>query len=414
MTTYKHKKIQKVKKPFDEFLSEVQKGLKGLNKGLPMGLPKLESYIGGIQRKRYDLIFAESGVGKSSFVWGTYIMFPYDWKVKNPDKNIKLKIKLFSLEVSKEQVIAKLVCLKLFLEYKIIVDSRYIFSKDENMKLSDEIRSLIYNLREYFDVMFDDCVEIIDRPTNPSSAKKLIDDFAKERGRTEVDSSGNEHYVPNDPYEYVIIIFDTVGNLVPEQYEGKISRKGTIDLHSSYCRDYYRNLYGYTVVNVSHMNRSNNDSIRLRSGDIFPKVSDIKETGMLDQDANLILALFDPMKHLSSNPMMATFMGYEVAKSIRNKFRAIGILKNREGENNKRMGLIYIGENGFFRELPTAVEMSQEYYNKIEALQHYRYLSIEEKDRTFTKILEEHKDVNITTNKDTSGESRSEETVDNR
>ena len=53
---------------YGDFLKEVDRGLKGLNKGLPMSLPKLESIIGGIQRKRYDLIFAESGVGKSSFV----------------------------------------------------------------------------------------------------------------------------------------------------------------------------------------------------------------------------------------------------------------------------------------------------------------------------------------------------------
>ena len=53
---------------FNKFTNEVDRGLKGLNKGLPMGLERLESIIGGIQRKRYDLVFAESGVGKSSFV----------------------------------------------------------------------------------------------------------------------------------------------------------------------------------------------------------------------------------------------------------------------------------------------------------------------------------------------------------
>ena len=58
----------KTSKNYDNFLKEVDRGLKGLNKGLPMSLPKLEAIIGGIQRKRYDLIFAESGVGKSSFV----------------------------------------------------------------------------------------------------------------------------------------------------------------------------------------------------------------------------------------------------------------------------------------------------------------------------------------------------------
>jgi hypothetical protein len=213
----------------------------------------------------------------------------------------------------------------------------------------------------------------------------------------------------------MIVIFDTVGNLVPEVYEGKVSRKGTIDLHSSYCRDFYRNLYGYTIVNVSHMNRSNNDSVRLRTGDIFPKVSDIKETGMLDQDANLIIALFDPMKHLSANPAMSTFMGYAVGEKLRNRFRALGILKNREGDNNKRMGMVYIGENGYFRELPTSKDMPSEYYSRVSMIKHYKFLTQQEKDIEFTRILQDKKiDVNITEKQDPDRKTESEETPDDR
>ena len=62
---------------YKRFWNKVNRGIKGLNKGLPMGFPKLEGYIAGIQRGRYDVVFAESGVGKSSFVWHAYVMSPY-------------------------------------------------------------------------------------------------------------------------------------------------------------------------------------------------------------------------------------------------------------------------------------------------------------------------------------------------
>jgi hypothetical protein len=71
----------------------------------------------------------------------------------------------------------------LFKEYKIIVDSKYVFSKGENVKLSDEVKMLILNTKEYFEKMFEECVEIIDRPTTPSAAKKLLDNYAKENGK---------------------------------------------------------------------------------------------------------------------------------------------------------------------------------------------------------------------------------------
>jgi replicative DNA helicase len=51
---------------YRKFWDKVNRGVKGLNKGLPMGFPRLENYIAGIQRARYDVVFAESGVGNKT------------------------------------------------------------------------------------------------------------------------------------------------------------------------------------------------------------------------------------------------------------------------------------------------------------------------------------------------------------
>ena len=128
------------------------------------------------------------------------------------------------------------------------------------------------------------------------------------------------------------------------------------------------------------MNRANNNAMRSKAGDIFPKVSDIKETGMLDQDANLIITLFDPMKHIAANPSMGTFSGYKVGAKLRNRFRAMGILKNREGDNNIKLGMIYMGECGFFKELPRADQTTDAFYDYIMAKKAYNQMSRKEKD----------------------------------
>lgn len=364
---------------YKKFFTKVDKGIQGYNKGLPMGFPKLEDYIAGIQKARYDVIFAESGVGKSSFVWYAYVMYPYEYCYKNKGKiKDSLKIRLYSLEVSAEEVIAKLVALKLFIDYGIIVDSKYIFSKGDN-KLDSALYQKIKELSSYFSEMFQH-VTIIDKPMSPSQIRQDVLNFAASIGKIEEEEDGKIKFTPNDSNQTVIIITDTVGNLKVENHNGNTSVKTTIDLHSSNCRDLYRNQLGFTCVNVSHSNRSMDDINRVKYGELFPKISDIKETNMLAQDANLVMALFDPMNHINPNNNLDKFMDYDIFK-FKNRFRAIGILKNREGENNKRVGLLYIGECGYFQELPNSKQITPEQYNKVSSFKHFTQLSKEDKDK---------------------------------
>jgi replicative DNA helicase len=369
---------------YKKFFKKVSRGAQGYNKGLPMGFPKLEEYIAGIQKARYDVIFAESGVGKSSIVWYAYLMYPYEYCYKNKGKiKDSLKIRLYSLEVSAEEVIAKLVALKLFIDYGIILDSKYIFSKGNN-KIHSDIYKKIDALSSYFDEMFNH-VTIIDKPMTPSDIKNDVLKFAKSIGTIEEDELGKIKFTPNDPDQTVIIITDTVGNLKVENSNGNTSVKTTIDLHSSNCRDTYRNQLGFTCVNVSHSNRAMDDINRVKYGELFPKMSDIKETNMLAQDANLVMALFDPTNHMNANNSLDKFMDYDIPR-LRNRFRAIGILKNREGENNKRVGLLYLGECGYFQELPNAKSITEVNYSKISSFKHFMLMSDEEKNKLIIKL----------------------------
>jgi len=51
---------------FDKFREEVDRGLKGLNKGIPTGISKLDKVLNGLDRGVYYTIFSEGGTGKSS------------------------------------------------------------------------------------------------------------------------------------------------------------------------------------------------------------------------------------------------------------------------------------------------------------------------------------------------------------
>lgn len=111
--------------------TNIDNGLKGLNKGLSTGLPKLDEITGGIQRSTYYTIFGLSGTGKSGFL--TYCYF-YRLLKDNPDKDIL--IVLYSLEVSAEIVYAKLLSLYLYETFGLVVPFMELLSK--SCLLTDE------------------------------------------------------------------------------------------------------------------------------------------------------------------------------------------------------------------------------------------------------------------------------------
>lgn len=51
---------------FSNFKNEIQRGLKGLNRGIPTGIDKLDSVLNGMNHGIYYTIFSEGGTGKSS------------------------------------------------------------------------------------------------------------------------------------------------------------------------------------------------------------------------------------------------------------------------------------------------------------------------------------------------------------
>ena len=84
---------------------------------------------------------------------------------------------------------------------------------------------------------------------------------------------------------------------------------------------------------------------------VEPKLSDFKDSGNTQQDANVIMTLFSPRRH-----ELEKFRGYDIAK-LKDRFRSVSVLKNRDGEADVRVGLQFVGEVGYFRELPKAKDM---------------------------------------------------------
>jgi len=134
-----------------------------------------------------------------------------------------------------------------------------------------------------------------------------------------------------------------------------------------------RDFYGYSPVVVSQFNRDIANPMRIKNGDVEPQLEDFADSSATQNDADVVLALFDPMRYKVEDPS-----GYQLDK-LKDEYgakyyRSLRLIKNSFGEDDVRIGLGFLGQIGMFKELPRRKDMTDSDYeavvNKTFFLQH--------------------------------------------
>ena len=89
-----------------------------------------------------------------------------------------------------------------------------------------------------------------------------------------------------------------------------------------------------------------------------------KESSQTQDDADVILALFDPMRYKVADPS-----GYDLNK-LKDEFgakyfRSVRLIKNSYGEDDIRIGLGFLGSVGMFKELPKRKDITDSDYQSV-------------------------------------------------
>lgn len=344
-------------KIFNESMELIERGIQGGNRGIPHGFKRLSSYIPGLQSGTYYLIAAESGNGKTAFTDEVFVYRSFDHIKSLRDEDANFKILYYSLEIDKRIKIIKGICRKLYTEYGIITDVNYILSRGKN-RISSEIYEKVVQSADYFEQLEDHLI-LKDASASPSEIAKDIVKFANKNGKlTKI--GGKISYKSNHENETVFIIIDHVGLC---KKEGGLNDKQNIDKLSQYMVP-IRNTYNYSPVLIQQFNRSISSSDRFKLHMVLPQPSDLKSTSVTYEDCNTCLALFSPKRY-----DMPSFRDYDIER-LQDRFRSLSILKNRDGEADKILGLNFIGEIGYFTELKKASEMTSDDY--IMATSHFK------------------------------------------
>ena len=354
------------------------------------------SDVFNFMQSRFTLIGAQSGVGKSSFVDDTYILKVWD-QVKELD-DVHWEVLYYSMERKKMFKHAKWMSWFLYRDQKWQLNADIILGWDSRGVINAQIKSAFdSHLEEMSDLL--DRVDIYDGRTSvlkiakqiTKKARQLgvlyradgvgvsVDDesayrftFAKDgkvrstrhgdikyidfehNGEQYSVDEGKHIYITKKKHTFLFIVLDGIGLIDKTGYK---STKEAVDAVVNLLSD-ARDIYGFSPIVVSQFNRGISDIHRIKQhgSSNEPQESDFKDSSNQFQAADVVIALFDPVRAKAYNDN-GMYQGYNVTKGMRVdrgpfRFRSIKLLKNSFGVDNVTLGMKFLGEVNYFETLP--------------------------------------------------------------
>lgn len=262
------------------------------------------------------------------------------------------------MERTRVYKLAKWVSRRIFLDHGIIIPVNKLLGWTDKMSKDEHDLFLMYE--DYMGNM-GEVITIIDGPENPVGIAKELKTHALQNGKIEQLDEYNKVYVPNNPNEVTIVVIDHIGLL--KLTKDQTTKKAAIDKMSDELR-YARDFYGYTPVVVSQFNRDISNPLRIKNGDVEPQLEDFADSSQTQNDADVVLALFDPIRYKVEDPS-----GYNMEK-LKDQFgakyfRSLRLIKNSYGEDDIRIGLAFMGQVGMFKELKKRKDMTDADYQSV-------------------------------------------------
>lgn len=207
---------------------------------------------------------------------------------------------------------------------------------------------------------------LVDYPQNPTGIRNFFHHkdrpgYMDTEGKHEDIDEYNRVFIPNDPNTIYLNLYDHIGLARGEKELP--TKKDVVDKICSDSR-HLRDFYGITNVQLSQFNREISNVTRLKDKEVEPRLEDFSSSSESQNDADVIMSLFDPMRYKVACPS-----GYDLAKlrdtEGRKYYRSLQILKNSYGIEGVRAGLGFQPDTGIFKEMKKMPDMQPSDYDNI-------------------------------------------------
>lgn len=331
---------------------------------------RFSNYWPGVEKGRYYIVTASSGVGKSKFAKKMFVFDTVDQVLAHPEWNIDLHIKYYCLEESKVNFMQTLMSYKMYQKDRTRVS---VTEMNSIGTIADE--SFIEETKKWhrYWAKFEQIVDIIDDIRHPTGIFKHAEEWLLKNGHwafTEREFTNNEngakynkqvrdYYIPNHPDRYTIIVVDHISLISTEK--GSETLHAAINKLSSEYFLYLRDKYNCSIVNVQQQaadteKQQFNYKGQSVEAKLEPTLAGLGDNKLTQRDADVAFGLFAPDRY-----EIEKHMSYNVAL-MEDHYRSLKILKYRDGIANVRVGLFFDGAVGNFEELPTSKDITDQDY----------------------------------------------------
>lgn len=325
---------------------------------IPVGFNRFKNHILGIVRSTQTIVTASSGVGKSKFTRYFFVQKALEFVYDKPD--IKLRIIIFSLELSAEEYIADILCSFLKRDYGINITYRELLSVGDNDTLTEDVIAKLDEYSAWVDY-FKKHVVIFTSIRNPTGiykeVLKIIKRDFKGSEKEVIDENGNKEII----YEYeeegvfIEVIIDHISLLTQEKHDGiLLSPHQTISkMSSDYCLE-LKNKYQTCNIIVQQQAAAKeaveyNYSGKSIDDKLEPSLDGLGDNKLTQRDATDVIGIFAPNRYeIAQHPKLN---GYNIG-IMKDSYRSIKKLKDRYGSPNVKIGMYFDGAVGTFEELP--------------------------------------------------------------
>ena len=278
-----------------------EKILKGEVNCIPSPFNRFRSEFAGIEQGRYYLISGGTKSGKTQFTSYLFVYNSILYSYYNPTK-VKTTIFYYPLEETAEEIMLRFMS---FLLNRLSKGTIHISPEDlkstrEDNPVSEEVLNILES-EEYQKILkyFQECMNIQDS-RNPTGVWKDLNAYALANGTvvkrkyqvkdTFEEKEAFDYYIPNNPNEYVIIVFDHASLLETER---------GMSLRESICKlsEYFvvlRNRYNFIPVLVQQQSTETLDLEAFKNNKIRPTVSGIADGKYTARDASVFFGITNP------------------------------------------------------------------------------------------------------------------------
>jgi replicative DNA helicase len=276
---------------------------------VPSGFPTLDRVTGGWHNTELIIIAARPGMGKTAFVVSS---------LRNAAIDFKMPVALFSLEMSSQQVMLRLI------SAEAEIDSQKLRKGELETEDWQALHSRLNNLATA-PIYIDDtpALSVLELRTKARRLKAF--------------------------HGIKLLIVDYLQLMTAGNGKGGMNREQEIAAISRSLKTIAKEL-NIPVIALSQLSRS----VETRGGDKRPQLSDLRESGSIEQDADVVMFLYRPEYYQITET--------ETGESTKGMAEVI-IAKNRSGSVDN-VNLRFIGKYTRFAEFD-GFSLSQEKYEEI-------------------------------------------------